>query len=218
MIIMKSYIREPINAFTHLGGAVLFLIATIILLILGASTPAFTLNFIVSVIIFGLSLVLLYTTSGIYHLVIAKETVLLKLKKLDHSMIFILIAGSYTPFCLLSLSGAWKWSILSVVWTVAILGITSKILWIDMPRWLSTLLYIGMGWIALFALKPLYDSLTLVSFLLLVLGGVMYTIGGVIYAIKKPNISKSFGFHELFHIFCILGSACHYLSVLNIIL
>lgn len=215
---MKSYIREPINAFTHLGGAVLFLIATIILLILGASTPAFTLNFIVSVIIFGLSLVLLYTTSGIYHLVIAKETVLLKLKKLDHSMIFILIAGSYTPFCLLSLSGAWKWSILSVVWTVAILGITSKILWIDMPRWLSTLLYIGMGWIALFALKPLYDSLTLVSFLLLVLGGVMYTIGGVIYAIKKPNISKSFGFHELFHIFCILGSACHYLSVLNIIL
>lgn len=215
---MKSYIREPINAFTHLGGAVLFLIATIILLILGASTPAFTLNFIVSVIIFGLSLVLLYTTSGIYHLVIAKETVLLKLKKLDHSMIFILIAGSYTPFCLLSLSGAWKWSILSVVWTVAILGITSKILWIDMPRRLSTLLYIGMGWIALFALKPLYDSLTLVSFLLLVLGGVMYTIGGVIYAIKKPNISKSFGFHELFHIFCILGSACHYLSVLNIIL
>lgn len=215
---MKSYIREPINAFTHLGGAVLFLIATIILLILGASTPAFTLNFIVSVIIFGLSLVLLYTTSGIYHLVIAKETVLLKLKKLDHSMIFILIAGSYTPFCLLSLSGAWKWSILSVVWTVAILGITSKILWIDMPRWLSTLLYIGMGWIALFALKPLYDSLTLASFLLLVLGGVMYTIGGVIYAIKKPNISKSFGFHELFHIFCILGSACHYLSVLNIIL
>jgi channel protein (hemolysin III family) len=133
-------------------------------------------------------------------------------------MLFNDIAGSYTPFCLLSLSGAWKWSILSVVWTVAILGITSKILWIDMPRWLSTLLYIGMGWIALFALKPLYDSLTLVSFLLLVLGGVMYTIGGVIYAIKKPNISKSFGFHELFHIFCILGSACHYLSVLNIIL
>lgn len=218
MIIMKSYIREPINAFTHLGGALLFLIATVILLVLGASTPAFTLNFIVSVIIFGLSLVLLYTTSGIYHLVIAKETVLLKLKKLDHSMIFILIAGSYTPFCLLSLSGAWKWSILSVVWTVAILGITSKILWINMPRWLSTLLYIGMGWIALFALKPLYDSLTLASFLLLVLGGVMYTIGGVIYAIKKPNISKSFGFHELFHIFCILGSACHYLSVLNIIL
>ena len=215
---MKSYIREPINAFTHLGGALLFLIATVILLVLGASTPFFTLSFIISVIIFGLSLVLLYTTSGIYHLIVAKETVILKLKKLDHSMIFILIAGSYTPFCLLSLSGAWKWSILSIVWLVAILGITSKILWINMPRWLSTLLYIGMGWIALFALKPLYDSLTTVSFLLLVLGGVMYTIGGVIYAIKKPNISKAFGFHELFHVFCILGSACHYISVLNFIL
>ncbi len=215
---MKSYIREPINAFTHLGGALLFLIATVILLVLGASTPFFTLSFIISVIIFGLSLVLLYTTSGIYHLIVAKETVILKLKKLDHSMIFILIAGSYTPFCLLSLSGAWKWSILSIVWSVAILGITSKILWINMPRWLSTLLYIGMGWIALFALKPLYDSLTTVSFLLLVLGGVMYTIGGVIYAIKKPNISKAFGFHELFHVFCILGSACHYISVLNFIL
>lgn len=215
---MKSYIREPINAFTHLGGALLFFIAAIVLLFLGASTPYFTLNFIISVIVFGLSLVLLYTTSGIYHLVNAREAVLLKLKKLDHSMIFVLIAGSYTPFCLLSLSGVWKWSILSVVWIIAVLGITAKVLWIDMPRWLSTALYIGMGWIALFALKPLYDSLSFLPFFLLVLGGVMYTIGGVIYAIKKPNLSKSFGFHELFHIFCILGSGCHYFSVLIYIL
>lgn len=215
---MKAYVREPINAFTHLIGAGLSFIGTILLLILGGKGTPLTTTAIVSIIIFGLSLVALYTTSGIYHLVKVTDTMLLKLKKLDHSMIFILIAGSYTPFCLLSLSGAWRWGIIITVWSLALIGITLKMLWINMPRWLSTGFYIGMGWIALFALKPLYTSLSLGGFVWLVLGGVMYTIGGIIYGLKKPNISPNFGFHEIFHIFVMLGSACHYWAVFQYVL
>lgn len=215
---MKAYVREPINAFTHLIGAGLSFIGTILLLILGGKGSPLTTTAIVSIIIFGLSLVALYTTSGIYHLVKVTDTMLLKLKKLDHSMIFILIAGSYTPFCLLSLSGAWRWGIIITVWSLALIGITLKMLWINMPRWLSTGFYIGMGWIALFALKPLYASLSLGGFVWLVLGGVMYTIGGVIYGLKKPNLSPNFGFHEIFHIFVMLGSACHYWAVFQYVL
>ncbi len=213
---MKHYLREPINALTHLFGAVLSLIGTIVLL--NITDISLNSTAIVSIIIFGMSLVALYTTSGIYHLVHTTDAILLRLKKLDHSMIFILIAGSYTPFCMLSLTGAWKWSIIITVWSLAIIGIILKVFWINMPRWLSTGLYIGMGWIALFALKPLYASLSLGGFIYLLLGGLMYTIGGIIYATKKPNISPDFGFHEIFHIFVLLGSACHYWAVLRYVL
>lgn len=211
---MKHYLREPVNALTHLSGAVLSLIGTIILL---CHTHLSALT-ITSIIIFGLSLIALYTTSGIYHLVYATDAILLKLRKLDHSMIFILIAGSYTPFCLLALDGAWKWSIITIVWTLTIVGIILKMFWITMPRWVSTGFYIGMGWIALFALKPLYDSLSAGGFTFLLLGGLMYTIGGIIYGLKKPNFSKDFGFHEIFHIFVMLGSLCHYWAVLHYVL
>lgn len=211
---LKQYLREPVNALTHLFGALLSLIGTIFLLTLtDLSTTA-----IISIIIFGLSLVALYTTSGVYHLVYATDAVLLRLRRLDHSMIFVLIAGSYTPFCMLALEGAWQWGIIITVWSLAIIGITLKMFWMNMPRWLSTGFYIGMGWIALFALKPLYDSLSLGGFIYLLLGGVMYTIGGVIYGLKKPNFSPEFGFHEIFHIFVMLGSACHYWAILKYVL
>ena len=146
------------------------------------------------------------------------DAILLKLRKLDHAMIFILIAGSYTPFCLLSLQGAWKWSIIIIVWSLALIGIILKIVWMNMPRWVSTGFYIGMGWIALFALKPLYDSLPIGGFFFLLLGGAMYTIGGIIYGTKKPNFSPNFGFHEIFHIFVMLGSLCHYWAVFKYVL
>jgi len=215
---MRRYIREPINALTHLIGAGLSLVGTLFLLTLGNSSSDFTVTTIVSILVFGTSLILLYTASGIYHSVKTTDAILLRLKKLDHSMIFVLIAGSYTPFCMLSLTGTWKWSIIITVWSLALVGITLKIFWINMPRWLSTFFYIGMGWIALFALKPLYTSLSFGGFLFLALGGMMYTIGGIIYGLKKPNISKAFGFHELFHIFVMLGSACHYWAVFRYIL
>ena len=213
---MKNYIREPVNALTHLLGAVLSIIGTIVLL----SYTEAPLNpvTIISILIFGISLAALYTTSGIYHLVHTTDAILTKLRKLDHSMIFLLIAGSYTPFCMLSLSGAWQWSIIIIVWSLALIGISLKMFWIDMPRWLSTGFYIGMGWIALFALKPLYDSLSIGGFFFLLLGGIMYTLGGIIYGIKKPNFSPEFGFHEIFHIFVLLGSFCHYWSIFKYVI
>lgn len=213
---MKHYLREPINAITHLSGALLSLIGTIILF--HHTTLPLSPVTLLSILIFGLSLILLYTTSGIYHLVYTTDAILLKLKKLDHSMIFILIAGSYTPFCLLALKGVWKWSIIAIVWSLALIGIILKIFWIQMPRVLSTAFYIGMGWIALFALKPLYASLSSGGFFFLILGGIMYTIGGIIYGSKKPNFSSEFGFHEIFHIFVMLGSFCHYWAVFKYIL
>lgn len=213
---MKHYLREPINALTHLLGAFISLIGTFILL--QHSKLLFSPVAVISVLIFGISLMLLYTTSGIYHLVYTTDAILLRLRKLDHSMIFILIAGSYTPFCMLALSGAWKWSIMIIVWSLALTGIILKICWMDMPRWLSTGFYIGIGWIALFALKPLYASLSYGGFLFLILGGLMYTIGGIIYGLKKPNFSPDFGFHEIFHIFVMLGSFCHYWAILKYVL
>lgn len=215
---MKNYVREPVNAFTHLIGAVISFVGTLLLLLVGKQGEPLTTTALISMIIFGLSLVLLYTTSGVYHLVQTSDAILLKLKKLDHSMIFILIAGSYTPFCLLALDGFWKWSIITVVWTLAVVGIFLKVFWIDMPRWLSTGLYIGMGWIAVFAMGPLYHGLSFGGFFWLVMGGVMYTVGGIIYGLKKPNFSSSFGFHEFFHIFVMLGSACHYWAIFNYVL
>lgn len=215
---MKSYIREPINALTHLMGAVLSFIGTIFLVIQALSTDSSSFISITSLVIFGISLILLYTTSGIYHLVQAKDSILLKLKKLDHCMIFILIAGSYTPFCLLTLDDTLKWLIVGIAWSLAIVGVSLKIFWINMPRWLSTAFYIGMGWIAVFVCRPLYISLSEGAFLWLLMGGIMYTIGGIIYGLKKPNISNTFGFHELFHIFVMLGSACHYWSIFRYIL
>lgn len=215
---MNTSVREPINAYTHLFGAVLSIIGTILLLIYGGKGSSLTPAAIISIIIFGLSLTALYTSSGIYHAIKANDATLLRLKKLDHSMIFLLIAGSYTPFCLLTLTGLWQLTILILVWSLAIIGILLKIFWINMPRWVSTGFYIGMGWVAILALSPLSKALSMGGIIWLTLGGIMYTIGGIIYGIKKPNISAKFGFHELFHIFVLLGSACHYWCVFNYVL
>ena len=215
---MKTSVREPINAYTHLFGAGLSIIGTIFLLIYGGKGLPLTPTAIISIIIFGLSLTALYTSSGIYHAIKANDTILLRLKKLDHSMIFLLIAGSYTPFCLLALTGLWQITILILVWSLAIIGIILKIFWINMPRWVSTSFYIGMGWVAILALNPLTKALSVGGIVWLTLGGIMYTIGGIIYGMKKPNFSHTFGFHELFHIFVLLGSACHYWCILNYVL
>ncbi|MEG2650165.1 MAG: hemolysin III family protein, partial [Eubacterium sp.] len=146
------------------------------------------------------------------------EGELLRLKKLDHAMIFLLIAGSYTPFCLLCLTGPMRIGMMAAIWGVAIIGILMMVFWIGMPRWLNTTLYIALGWFALFALKPLYEALPTGGFVLLILGGVLYTIGGVMYGLKKPNFSQRWGFHEIFHIFVLLGSACHFAAVFRYLL
>lgn len=210
--------REPMNALTHLIGAILSIFGIIAMLILIVAKDNLTPLTLISVLAFGVGLICLYGTSFRYHASYGSKEEILQLKKLDHAMIFILIAGTYTPFCLLCLTGTMRVAMMVAIWGVALVGIILKVAWINMPRWLGTGLYIFLGWFALFVLGPLYQALPRPGFVLLVGGGVMYTIGGVIYAVKKPNFGKNFGFHELFHIFVILGSLCHFICVFFFIL
>ena len=198
---MKAYIREPINGFTHLGGAILSFIGLLALVIKTTLTSPNIIN-IAAVIIFGISLILLYSASATYHLVVSSDNVIAFLRKIDHSMIFILIAGSYTPFCLIGLKGIIGWITFSVISTIAICGVLFKMIWFNCPRWISTSIYIGMGWISL-----------------LVLGGILYTIGAVIYGLKPRALKfKNLGFHEIFHIFILLGSLAHFFAVFKYVI
>jgi hemolysin III len=210
---VTTYIREPINGLTHLAGAILSF-AGLLAMVIKASASTSSGLVIASVIVFGISMILLYSASATYHMVIARDKVIAFLRRIDHSMIFVLIAGSYAPFCLISLNGVTGWVIFSIVATVAVLGVLFKMIWFSCPRWLSTVLYVALGWVIIFAFSPLSETLSAAGIFLLLLGGIFYTIGGVIYAVKPKFLEfKHFGFHEIFHIFIMLGSTAHFLCV-----
>lgn len=214
---MKNTYREPINGFTHLFGALISCVGLVFMLIKvvsdGGSSAALS-----GALIFGISLICLYTASSVYHLVNGTDKVLAFLRKIDHSMIFVLIAGTYTPICLLCLDGTLRIVLLSIIWALAIAGVVFKMFWFNAPRWISTASYIGMGWIALFIFSPLSKTLPFMGFFWLILGGIFYTTGGIMYGLKKPNISDKFGFHELFHVFILLGSLSHFILIFNYML
>lgn len=178
---------------------------------------------IVSYTIFGVGLVLLYTFSSLYHLLNLGERGTRVFKKFDHIMIYILIAASYTPICLGPLRGPWGWSIFGVVWGLALFGTILTAVWIKAPRWLTTCIYIAMGWLVIIMVYPLiktFNELNALSSLWwLLIGGIFYTIGGIIYGTKKfPFTTKYFGFHEIFHIFVMLGSFCQFWFVFRYLL
>lgn len=209
---MKCRFREPVSGLSHLFGALLAVAALTALLFAAIANK--DVWQIVSFSIFGASMILLYSASAIYHLVSGSDRVIRVLRKLDHSMIFVLIAGTYTPICLVLLRGAIGYSLLSVIWSCAILGIIFKMFFFNVPRWLYTGVYILMGWMALFVIVPLFGAAGWRGVLWLIIGGVFYTIGGVIYGLKRPNIiPKWLGFHEIFHVFIILGSISHFLMI-----
>ena len=182
------------------------------LVIKSAANPANNLLHMLSVVVFAISLIALYSASSIYHFVNLSEAANFRLRKLDHSMIFVLIAGTYTPILLKYLSGAEGWIFTAAIWSCALVGIVIKLCWFSAPRWLQTVLYIAMGWAILFDIS-IFQSMSGGAIFLLAAGGLSYTIGGVIYMIKRPNISVAFGFHELFHIFVLLGSLFHFLMI-----
>lgn len=214
---MKLTIREPINSISHLFGIVLSTIGLVLLLVNSLSTHDFIKVF--TSIIFCLGLIGLYSASTVYHWSIASKTTLKILRKVDHIMIYVLIAASYTPLCLITLKGVLGYTLLSIVWSMAILGIILKILWLNAPRWLYTSFYLILGWAAIFVIYPLYNLLPTTAFALLLTGGISYSIGAVIYATKSKSIKIwKFGFHEIFHIFILLGSFIHYLMVYNYII
>lgn len=212
---MKTYcekkvkLRDPISGLTHLIGALLS-VAGLVLMVYYAAIYA-TVWHIVSFAIFGASLFLLYTASTLYHLLPLSEKGVLFLKKVDHMMIFVLIAGTYTPICLVPLRGVWGWSLFGCIWAIAVAGIVMKIVWISAPRWLSTLFYVVMGWLVVIAFLPLVRAVPEGGMIWLISGGILYTIGGIIYGLKWPNIIDRFlGFHEIFHLFVLGGSICHF--------
>ena len=210
---MTAFIREPFNALSHLVGALLSFSALLAMAIKAAYSQAPAAH-VTAVVIFGISLILLYTASTVYQSVKARPGVIAFFRKLDHSMIFLLIAGSYAPFCLIALEGTLGWSIFAIVALPGISGILFKMIWFHSPRWLSTAIYILMGWIIVFAAAPLAASMSTAGLWLLIAGGLLYTIGGVIYWLKPDFLSSRYlGFHEIFHIFILLGSTCHFLAV-----
>ncbi|SHE35749.1 PAQR family membrane homeostasis protein TrhA [Clostridium fallax] len=215
---MIKHFREPINTLTHLIGVIASLIGLIFMITKVYTGENFFTPKMAGAIIFGLSLIFLYAASSLYHLVKVSDKALTIFRKVDHSMIFILIAGTYTPICLMILSNPIKTIVLSIVWSLTILGILLKVFWFNCPRALYTSFYIIMGWMALFLIIPIYKTLLLKGLLWLIAGGVLYTIGGIIYAKKSPNICSKFGFHELFHVFVLLGSCAHFYLIYNFVL
>ena len=208
---MTITIREPGSAITHFIGMMMAVFAMVPLLV-KAGISSGGKNFI-AMFIFMLSMILLYGASAMYHSVNLSGKYLRIFRKIDHMMIFVLIAGSYTPVCLIVLGGTQGYTLLTVVWSIAIIGMLVKAFWITCPKWFSSLIYIAMGWVCVFVFGELLDSLPFSAFMWLLAGGIIYTIGGIIYALKLPlfnSIHKYFGSHEIFHLFCMAGSACHF--------
>lgn len=205
--------RDPISSYTHFIGAWLSAIGLIVMGVHLVVKPGVTAVTAVSCILFCLSLVALYCASSIYHFTNAAAKIQTALRKLDHAMIYVLIAGTYTPLLLTLLPRPNNLVFTAAIWAVAAAGILMKMFWLGAPRWLSTTLYILMGW-AIAVDLPAVGALPRPGIVLLVAGGLAYTAGGVIYLVKRPNFSERFGFHELFHLFVIAGSVCHYLMVL----
>lgn len=209
---IEKLCREPISALTHFIGF-LFAIPCAVLLIYEASKYA-TVWHVVSLSIFGSALMLLYAASSLYHMLPVSEKIVNIFRKIDHMMIFVLIAGSYTPVCLLVLGGRQGVTLLAVVWGIAAAGILIKALWITCPKWFSSLLYICMGWVCVAVFGTLFHTLPPAAFLWLLAGGIIYTAGGIIYALKLPIFNqrhKYFGSHEIFHLFVMGGSICHFI-------
>ena len=203
---------DVVSGVTHLAAAVLS-VAGLVALIRVAVVHG-TMWHVVSFTIYGISLVCLYTASTLYHLIPATPRVATMLRKLDHMMIFVLIAGSYTPFCLVPLRGTWGYGLLSAVWAITAIGIVLKLLWLNAPRWLYTGFYLFMGWLVLIAIKPMLNSLPGGALAWFGAGGLFYTVGAVFYGTKWPRLKPGvFGFHELWHLFVIAGSFSHFWAV-----
>ena len=201
---VKSF-RDRISGFTHFIGIILSVIGTISLLTRNGET--FTVYHATSFFIFGFSMTLLYTISTLYHWLPLSEKKLIIFRKIDHIMIFVFIAASYTPVCLITLRESWGWVIFGIVWGLTLAGFFLKLFWLKAPRFLYTSIYLLMGWIIIAAILPLSKVMPSQGLLWLALGGVFYSAGAVIYAIKKPDpLPNVFGFHEIFHLFIMAGS------------
>jgi hemolysin III len=207
-----SRFRDPFSGFSHLLGALVGL-AALIFLVVQASLYG-DIWHVVSFAVFGVCMILMFGSSALYHLFQGSDEKILKLKRIDHMAIFAMIAGTYTPMCLIPLRESFGWTLLISVWGIALFGILLKIFWIGAPRWLSTLIYVAMGWACVFGLSTMKEVMPEASFDWLVYGGIAYTLGAVVYGTKRPNPwPESFGFHEIWHLFVMAGAFSHAIAV-----
>lgn len=216
---MQITIREPGSAITHFIGMMLAVFAAVPLLAKAGMTG--NTAAVAAMMIFAFSMVSLYGASTLYHALNVTGQVLKFFKKLDHMMIFVLIAGSYTPVCMIVLGGVSGYRLLAAVWGIALAGILIKAFWVTCPKWFSSVIYIAMGWVCVFVFGELLTTLPKAAFLWLLSGGLFYTAGGVIYALKCPLFNakhKWFGSHEIFHVFVMLGSLCHFIFMYGYVL
>lgn len=205
-------IKDPGSAITHFIGMFMAIFAAMPLLIKAANKPDKV--HIVSLTIFIVSMILLYAASTIYHSFDVSEKVNKILRKIDHSMISVMIAGSYTPVCLIVIGGKLGMIMLILIWSIAIFGVLIKLFWITCPKWFSSVLYIAMGWLCVIGFTQIINALSAAAFAWLLAGGIIYTVGGIIYALKLPIFNskhKNFGSHEIFHLFVMGGSICHFI-------
>ena len=210
----KFHVKDPGSALTHFIAMIGAVIAAVPLLHKAAGEADS--RHLAALAVFIVSMILLYAASTTYHTFNISEHVNKILRKIDHMMIFILIAGTYTPVCLIVLGNRSGYRMLSLVWGIAIVGIIINALWINCPKWFSSVIYIAMGWVCIMAIRQIVAALTPAAFTWLLAGGIIYTIGGVIYALKLPIFNskhKNFGSHEIFHLFVMGGSFCHYMMM-----
>lgn len=206
-----SKIKEPMNTLTHFIPFIAAWFGLVSLLILSRGNLSKT----ITLSIYGISVIALYGASSLYHALRTTPAKELTLRKVDHMMIYVLIAGSYTPVFYYGLNGIWRWVMLLAVWILAIIGIILKIWFMNAPRYVSTAFYVTLGWIALVPIVQLIHNLPLGALIMMVAGGVMYTVGAVIYAAKIFKIPRlHLGFHEIFHIFIATGTLIHFLMIL----
>lgn len=215
---MKFRIKDPGSAITHFIAMIFALLAATPLLVKAARTPG--LAHVLALSVFIVSMILLYAASTVYHTLDISPNVNQILRKVDHMMIFILIAGTYTPVCMLVLGDRTGWSLLMLVWGIAMIGIMINALWITCPKWFSSIIYIAMGWVCILAFGRIVNALPASAFRWLLAGGIIYTVGGIIYALKLPLFNakfKYFGSHEVFHLFVMGGSFCHYVMMYSFV-
>ena len=216
---IKKHVKDPGSAITHFIGMLMAVFAAVPLIIKATHEPSPI--YVVSIAIYAASLILLYAASTTYHTFDRSEKINTILKKIDHMMTSVLIAGSYTPICLLVLGGRLGIILLAIVWSIAIAGILIKAFWVYCPKWVSSVLYIGMGWTCVLAFTQLLNSMSPAAFGWLLAGGLIYTAGGIIYALKLPIFNmkhKDFGSHEIFHLFVMGGSICHFVVMYAFVL
>ncbi|WP_230199065.1 PAQR family membrane homeostasis protein TrhA [Risungbinella massiliensis] len=207
--------KEPVNTWTHFITFLAGIVGLVSLIMLSwESTSKLT-----TMTIYGVSLIFLYGASSLYHWVRTTPEKELILKKIDHMAIYVFIAGCYTPVFYYCLEGAWRWAMLTSVWTIALVGVIMKIWFINVPRSVSTLFYITLGWVAVVPFGKLIDALPMEAIILLISGGVAYTIGGIIYSTKIFDFfPNKFGFHEIFHLFVMAGSIVHFFMMVFFII